>query len=170
MKTIKSLLSMNFQKSIKAGAILFLSFLATSSWAQSAKDEVSIIQSLYGMEKRDAIKEVMELNDIDASKFWPIYDAYEIERKKLGAERIDIISEYAANYTSLTDAKADELANRVFKNNLAFDKLEKTYYGKVKKALSPLKAAQFMQVESYLQNAIRYAVQDELPFIGEFKK
>ncbi len=161
---------MKYQKLFKTGAILFTCLLTLSAYAQSNKEEVSIIQNLYGMEKKEVIRQVMDLTDIQASGFWPIYDEYETERKKLGADRIAIINDYINSYTTLTDAKADELINRVFKNDAALDKLQKTYYGKIKKVLSPLKAAQFTQVESYLQTAIRSAVSEELPFIGEFKK
>jgi len=160
---------MKHQKLFKVGAILFTCLLTFSAYAQS-KEEIEIVQGLYGMEKREVIKEVMDLTDIQASSFWPIYDAYETERKKLGADRIAIINDYINSYTTLTDTKADELMNRVFKNDAALDKLQKTYYGKIKKVLSPLKAAQFTQVESYLQTAIRSAISEELPFIGEFKK
>jgi hypothetical protein len=38
------------------------------------------------------------------------------------------------------------------------------------KALSPLKAAQFVQAEMYFENLIRLEIAEEIPFIGEFDK
>lgn len=38
------------------------------------------------------------------------------------------------------------------------------------KAVSPLKATQFMQTEIYLQTQLRAVIQDEIPFIGELDK
>jgi hypothetical protein len=151
----------------RIATFLVLAIAGQAAYAQ-ANDDVQILQSIYGKEKRDVVTLMMNLNDADGAKFWPIYDAYEVERKKLGAERLAIIDEYAKNYSSLTDAKADELMARIFKNDLSVDKLHKSYYAKVKKAISPMKAAQFFQIEVYLQNQIRAAISDSLPFIGEF--
>jgi hypothetical protein len=148
--------------------LLLLLILPFGAAVAQTNDDVQILQSIYGKEKRDVVTLMMNLSEADGAKFWPIYDVYEAERKKLGAERAAIITEYAKNYSSLTDAKADELMARIFKNDLSVDKLHKSYYAKVKKALSPMKAAQFFQIEVYLQNQIRAAISDSLPFIGEY--
>lgn len=133
-------------------------------------DEIAMIQSMYGMEKRKLVVQYMNLTDITAAAFWPVYDQYEEERKELGQKRIGLIKQYAENYLNLTDEKADELAKGVLANNVAFEKLHQKYYAKFKKATSPLKAAQFLQLETFLQNQIRSAIQEEIPFIGELEE
>jgi hypothetical protein len=146
-------------------------FTASVSTAQgSQKDEIQLIQSAYGIEKREIVKEYIKLSDADAQKFWATYDEYEAERQKLGKDRINILSEYAMSYDTLKDAQADRLAMRTFDNELEFDKLHKKYYGKVKKDLGALKAAAFFQLESYLQTTVLYELQDNIPFIGELDK
>jgi len=66
--------------------ILFISF---SNLAQTTQDEVQLMQSLYGMEKRDIIGEFIELNESQEEEFWKIYDEYELKRQEIGKERID---------------------------------------------------------------------------------
>jgi len=154
----------------KALLLAFTCILYFAVNAQTLKDEIQIIQGLYGMEKQKAVEEAMNLSASEANVFWPLYEKYETERKKLGAERLTIIADYAANYVGLTGQKADELAQRIFKNDLAFDKLHRKYFNVIKKQVGALKAAQFMQIESYLQNSVRVAIANELPFIGEIKK
>jgi hypothetical protein len=50
---------------------------------------------------------------------------------------------------------------------LANDKLQKTYYGKMKKSSGVKAAAQFLQIEAYLLSAVRATIMENIPFIGE---
>ena len=153
------------------GAIVALTLLPfIQTFAQVTKDEVQFVQSIWGMEKRQIVTDFMKLDEATAAKFFPIYDKYSEEMKKLGAERIAIISEYASNYTTMTDVKADELIMRLLKNNEAIDKLMIKYYHMVKKEIGGMRAAQFLQLELYLQTAIRSEIQNNIPFIGELDK
>src|SRR3954464_1222835 len=106
--------------------ILGLSLFAFSTiYAQTPMDEIKIIQGLYGVEKRDIIKQYFKLSEEESKKFWVFYDQYEAERQKIGAERLLIINEYAAAYNNLKDEQANSLIMRVFDNDMAFDKLYK---------------------------------------------
>lgn len=138
--------------------------------AQVAKDEVQLVQSIWGMEKRAIISEYMKFTEAELTKFLPIYEKYATEQKKLGEERIQLIAEYAQNYTNLTNELADNLTQRYLKNNAAIDKLQLKYYGQIKKEISAIRAAQFMQLEVYLQTMMRSELQNSLPMIGELDK
>jgi hypothetical protein len=153
------------QKYLLAGA--FICIAMESTVAQSIRNEVQILEASYGIEKRQIISQTMNLSGQEALDFWLIYDDYEDERRRLGEERLLLTHDYMIAYPSLSDAKASEIATRCFKNDEALARLHKQYYKKIKKALSPLKAAQFVQVEGYLQNVVRIQIQSQLPFIGE---
>jgi hypothetical protein len=148
-----------------AGALFCLAMQLTT--AQSIKNEVQIIEASYGIQKKQVIEQSMNLSGKEASDFWSIYEDYEDRRRKLGEERLLLIHDYVISYSSLTDAKASEITSRCFKNDEALARLHKKYYKKIKKELSPLKAAQFVQVEGYLQNVVRIQIQNGLPFIGQ---
>jgi hypothetical protein len=133
--------------------------------AQAVKDEIALIQSAFGLEKRAMIEEYMGLpND---SAFWPAYESYEKERRELMKQRILIINEYLENFDTLTDAKADEIALRTIKNNANFSALHGKHFKKIKKAVSAKEAAKFLQLDTYIQNTILLAISESLPFIGE---
>ena len=151
-----------------AGVLVLLTILSTT--AQSIKNEVQILEGKYGIEKKQVIEQAMGLSVQEASDFWPIYEDYEDKRRVLGEERLFLIYDYVIAYPSLTDAKASEIISRCFKNDEALAKLRKQYYKKVKKALSPLQASQFVQVEDHLENVVRIQMQNRLPFIGERAK
>lgn len=149
--------------------VCLLLFFAAS--AQVTKDDVNLVQAMYGKEKRDLMQEYMQLNDsASANAFWKIYDSYEAERKKLGQDFIAILQDYADNYSTLDDKKADELVTRTSANNIAYENLYAKYYKKMKPVIGALKASQFFQLEAYLRSAIKTSVLDEIPFIGELDR
>jgi hypothetical protein len=63
-------------------------------------------------EKAELMGSVMLLSAGDAAKFWPIYEEYDSELKKLNDRRVENIKEYARNYDQMTDEKADELVQK----------------------------------------------------------
>ena len=146
-------------------------FLFFSASAQVTQDDINLVQSMYGKEKRTLVQEYMAFTDsAKATAFWKEYDAYETERKKLGQDFISVLQDYANNYDKLDDKKADELIMRVSSNNIAYENLYMKYYKKMKPVVGALKASQFFQLEGYLRSAIKTTVLDEIPFIGEIDK
>lgn len=133
-------------------------------------DELKYIKDAFKSEKKDLVKEYMGLNDTEASKFWPLYEEFQNQRRGLAQERLQIIRDYASQYAQLTDNQAKGLVKRVLKNDKALNKLQQKYFRKISKSVSPLKAAQYLQLESYFQTLVRYEVQDAIPFIGEIER
>jgi hypothetical protein len=146
-------------------------FLFISASAQLTKDDVNLVQSIYGKDKRDLMQQYMTFKDsATARSFWKMYDAFEVERKKLGQDYIKILQDYADNYDKLSNNKADELVTKMSANNIAFENLYIRYYKKMKPVVGALKASQFIQLESYLRSVIKTSILDEIPFIGEIDK
>jgi hypothetical protein len=136
-------------------------------FAQSVDDEITLIQSAFGKDKKQIIDGYLNLPETVSPAFWSIYQAYEENRKELARERLMIINDFLADYETIGNEKADDLAKRTLKNDLALSKLHSSYYKKFKKATSALDAAKFMQIDTYIHNTIRNAMQQELPFIGQ---
>lgn len=65
--------------------LIFFTFPLVSN-AQQINDEIKLIQSAFGMEKRAMVEQYMALPA--ESGFWTIYETYEVERRKLMKERI----------------------------------------------------------------------------------
>src|SRR3954470_4406007 len=149
--------------------ICLLLFFSAS--AQITQDDVNLIQSIYGKDKRDLMQAYMHFNDsASATAFWNLYDSYEAERKKLGQNFISILQDYAKNYETLDDKKADELVSRMSANNIAYENLFSKYYKKMKPVVGALKASQFLQLETYLRSVVKTSVLDDIPFIGEIDR
>jgi hypothetical protein len=146
-------------------------FLVVSAAAQMTSDDVNLVQAMYGKNKRDLLEEYMHLgNSSKTHEFWKLCDHYEAERKKLGHDYIKMLQDYAAHYETLSDQKADELVTRASKNNIAFENLYTQYYKKMKPVVGSVKASQFFQFEAYLRSAIKVAILNEIPFIGDIDR
>jgi hypothetical protein len=141
---------------------LILSFNAN---AQTAQEEVDMIQAAYGMDKKEMIAEFLMLSP--DNPFWVTYDSYETERKELGKQRIALISNYASNYANLSDEEVDTYMKDVMSLKKSTDKLIDTYYKKVKKESGSKTAAQFYEIEYYILNELRLTILDNIPFFGE---
>ncbi len=144
--------------------------LSQPAAAQQPQTEIEAVQEIWGMVKKELVDQYMQFSDTEAAAFWPVYEAYMAERQKLSNDRIRILAEYADQYDRLTDQKAEDLTYVALVNDIKLDKLKKKYFKKFKKAVSPLRASQFMQLENYLQTAIRHEVQEAIPFIGELER
>lgn len=154
-------------------AILFVVLLASATvlkaQQQPTPDEIQLIQSAYGMEKRAIVEQYMKISEGEKTNFWKIYEEYEVARKAYGQKRVKNIVDYANNYATLTDEKAAELAKASLANQMEFTKLQQSTFGKMSKAITAKRAAQFMQLESYLETIIRLKISDGIPFIGELE-
>ena len=147
--------------------VALCAMFAFSTNAQTTTDEVAVLQSAYGLDKKQLIVEHMKFTEAESAKFWPVYDKYEAARKELGKQRINTIMEYAKNYDALTDAKATELITATLNNHSEFTKLQEKTFKSMSAAIAPLRAAQFMLLELYLENVVRMEISDAIPLINK---
>ncbi len=141
--------------------------IGNSITAQTVSDEVTLIQSAFGMEKEALVREAMQLSGDKSEAFWNVYRAYENERRAAARERLQIINEYLENYDTMTDAKAEDLARRTIAADAALSKLHRKYFAQFKKATSATDAAKFLQLDRHIHATIRLILSDNLPFLVE---
>jgi hypothetical protein len=158
-------MKLNFLKAIPVLAILLVGSISVN--AQSMSEEVDMIQSIYGMEKKALIAEF--LGDSVNSEFWSIYDEYETERKSLGKDRLNLITDYVTNYSSIDGEVADGMVKRSEQLNSKLTGLISKYTKKIRKVTDSKVAAQFYQIENYLLGVTRLQIMNNIPFLGELK-
>lgn len=151
------------------GLVVLLMF-SSVAMAQSNKEDVEIIQNMFGKQKKELVQVYMTIAEDKKSAFWSLYDQYEADRKSLGKERIALIDAYAADYATLDDKKASDLMNRKMKWLGDYTKLQKKYYDSMSKIIGGMQASKFFQLEDYLENNIRLYIQENIPFIDELDK
>jgi hypothetical protein len=124
-------------------------------------DARAVIQA----ERRMLVSDALQLSQVEAAAFWPLYDKYAAELKRIGDLRVKVITDFAAAYPDL----GPELADQLLKDGLSYQqqlvKLRKSYLGKFRKALGPQKAARFYQLENKLDAIASFALAREIPLV-----
>jgi len=107
----------------------------------------------------------LELTDEEGEKFWPLYRDYQTELSKLGDRRIQMIKDFAANYDTMTEDKAKELAKESFDLQEKRLSLLKKTHKKVSKEIGPILATRFAQIEKQMLDLIDLQLASEMPLI-----
>ena len=149
-------------------AIVLLSPVFSKS--QTKDPELDYIKTTYSKEKKAIVDEYMGLTVQEGAKFWSVYGAYEAQREALAVARVKTIDDYVKNADKLTPAQADKVASAALANSVSQAKMNLEYYGKMKVAVGAIKAAKFIQLETYLQSAWRVFVQENIPLISDLDK
>lgn len=164
-------------KMIKLAALLaLLAVLApplTAAPAAKVDDNIynylQLLRSDFNSAKVEVINRILKLSAEDAKKFWPIYREYEGELGTQAIRRAEFIAEFVQTHKNGTfdNARAKDMAKRWFKAQRARLNLVEKYHGKIEKALSPIQAGQFLQIENQLAIFIDITIASEMPLVGE---
>jgi len=138
--------------------------------AQSSNDEMQMFQTMFGMAKKEIVSEFVKIDGSKNDAFWKLYEEYETNRKQLGQKRFVALNNYVKNYTKLSAAETDQIIEDIILLSTSQDKLIAKYYDKMKKEISISTAAQFYQIEWYLQSQVRTNILESIPMINELEK
>jgi hypothetical protein len=138
---------------------------AADTQEQNLDTYADLLRQDVKKQKVAIVSQLMQLSPEQAAAFWPVYNNYAKELTALGDLRLQGIKEYAANYGSLSDAKATELANMRFEYEGKLLALKKKYFANFSKALTPKLAARFFQIENQLLDVIDLQVASSLPIV-----
>jgi hypothetical protein len=105
------------------------------------------------------------LTDVEAQKFWPIYDQYTAELAKINDTKLSLIKEYAADYAAFTDAQAQSIMERWTAADDAVIQLRMKYIAIVEKVLPGKKAALFFQVDRRIGALMDLQIASEIPLV-----
>ncbi len=145
-------------------------FAGHAAYCQSDNADIDIVQALFGRSKRLIIAEYMQLEDKEKNSFWHLYDQYEEKRKGIEKEGFLLLKEYAEKYQTLNDAEAHKLIVNFMESMDGYNALHKVYFKKMEKTVGSLKAAKFIQLETFIQTSLQANLQSQVPVIGELER
>jgi Spy/CpxP family protein refolding chaperone len=134
--------------------------------AQSVTDQdIEMLREDLRAQRKQITAQNMTLTADEATKFWPIFDQYRQEAKRLNDDRWALIQDYAANYKSMTDAQAQDYITR----SNAFDQqlleLRMKYVPVFEKVISPRKAALWYQIDRRIDLLINVQLSGRIPMV-----
>jgi hypothetical protein len=128
------------------------------------KDVALLRQNLQAQAKQ-LITKNMQLSDSEAASFWPLYNEYTAEVRKVNDTRFGLIKDYARIYKTMTPQEADSLVRLLAEADQTIVGLRVQYLPKFEQALPGTKAALFMQLDRRLDSLFNVQIASQLPAI-----
>jgi hypothetical protein len=127
--------------------------------------EIEMVRSLVRVERRTVIEQAMDLLPSEAQAFWPIYSEYEAEKANINDRTVKLITDYAAAYSDLDDARAKALLGDSFQLEADLLALHRKYARRLEKVLPERRIARFMQIERKLDSVINLGFAEQIPLV-----
>jgi hypothetical protein len=163
-------------------AILILSgalLLPGKTWAQQAQQaqpsstpavtdqDIQMLRQDIRSQRKQIIAANMQLTDTEATKFWPVYDAYMQQVIKNSDARVALIKEYAQTYDTMTDAQALSLVKRWGAVDQSFTNTRVQWMPKFEAVLPGKKAALFYQLDRRVAQLIDIQLMSLIPLVKQ---
>lgn len=155
-------------------AALALGSVASSAQtpADAASDDLRTVFETFRSDvnafKVRTLNQAMQMTGPEAERFWPVYRQYEKELAAVADQKVALLREFVERCAtdSLDDADANSIARRWLKNVQARLDLWKKYQRRIAKAVSPARAAQFLQVEHQMALFMDLNIAADMPALG----
>ena len=142
-----------------------IALFTTLSFAQNTNDDIEVLRDMAAAERRALVAENLMLSEEESKLFWPMYDEYRAEVRKIGTARIEVVTKFAENYENMTDEVAKEIMDSFFTNEMNYNKVRTSYKNKMSKTLSPKLVFRFIQIENKIDALIDFEMATEIPLI-----
>lgn len=146
----------------RATPVLFL-LAASLAAAQTVKEKLDLSREAVEGQRRILVAGSVPMSDAEADAFWPLFDAWERDRRPLDARANQLVADFLAAGAGLSDAQAKAMVDEGLKIEEARVKLRRSYMDRMAKAIPPRKLARFYQVENKLDAAVRAGIAKQIP-------
>ncbi len=136
------------------------------------RTELEMLRSDANAYKVRVINQALQLTGPEAEKFWPIYRQYEHDLAAVNDRKIALLRGFVDRWAkgTLDNEAADKLSTEWLQNVQDRLDLWKKYRKKIAEALSPARAAQFLQVENQVALFVDLNIAAEMPALRTVTK
>jgi len=105
----------------------------------------------------------MNLTSDEATKFWPVYDAYESRMDGIEDRHVKELKDFAAKYQNYTDADAKKKLDEVMAIQQARLDVQKEFVPKFQAVIPQIKVTRFYQIDNKIQALIQCDIAQLVP-------
>jgi hypothetical protein len=144
-----------------------VSFLSRShvSAQTATEQEIELLRKDIRSQKKQLIALNLSLTAKEATNFWPVYDQYQAEYKKIGDAKVALIMEYAQNLGTMTDVQALDYLKRSEEISESVIQLRNKYVPLVNQVLPGKKTATFFQLERRIELLVEVQLASQIPLL-----
>jgi hypothetical protein len=154
------------KKNWKTLVFAMAAFAATSAIAEDKLADVTDMQVLRDAiraDKRAFVDKTLKLNDAEAKKFWPIYDAYQRNVDLTNRRRVVAVEGLLFRDKPMTNLAAKTYATEMLALDESEIKARRTMRNRIMRALPAVKAARYMQLEDKIRAVQDYDIAATVP-------
>ena len=131
---------------------------------------MEILKEKVKADKKLIVSNNMMLTDAESKKFWPLYDAYQMDLNQINERMMSMIKSYADAYNAGKGELSNDLAKKLIGEALAVEesevKLRQTYAAKLNKVLPATKVARYLQIENKIRSIVKFELAARIPLVN----
>jgi hypothetical protein len=142
-----------------------LALVASAATAQGVAQSLELSREGVNTQKRTVVAGSLPLTDEQADAFWPLFDELQADLKKLDDRSDRLIATYAAEYASLSDARARALLDESLLISEDRAKLMRTWAKRMDEALPPRLLVRYFQLENKFHAIVAADLAQQIPLV-----
>jgi hypothetical protein len=132
-----------------------------------SNQDIDLLRKDLRSKRKQLIAANLKLSDIEAAKFWPVYDQYIAELITINDRKFSLIQEYADNWGKLTSEQSLLFTRNWLDMDIAITQLRQKYVPMVAKVLEGRKTATFFQLDRRIAMMLDLQVSSQMPLLQE---
>jgi hypothetical protein len=117
--------------------------------------------------RKQLIAQNLKLTEVEATKFWPVYDQYITELIAINDKKFAVIQDYADNWGKMTNDQSLLFIRQWLDSDIATTQLRQKYVPIVSKVLDGKKTATFFQLDRRIAMMIELQVSSQMPLVQD---
>ena len=140
-----------------------LALVASPALAQGVQESLELSREVVDKQKRIIVAGSLPLSDEEADAFWPLFDEFQKELKKIDRRSDRLIAEYSAEYATLEGARARAMIDEALRIEEDRVKLKRLWLKRMEPALPPRLLARYFQLENKFQAVVAADLAKQIP-------
>src|SRR5215470_17987461 len=129
--------------------------------------DLDLLRKDLRSKRKQLIAENLKLTDVEATKFWPVYDRYITELISINDKKFGLIQQYADNWGKMTNEQSLSFIRQWLDADIAIAQLRQKYVPIVSQILDGKKSASFFQVDRRIAMMLELQVSSGMPLVQD---
>jgi len=142
-----------------------LALAVSPALSQGVQESLELSREVIDQQKRVIVAGSLPLSDKEADTFWPLFDKFQKELKKLDGRADRLIASYTAELATLTDARARAMLDEALSIEEDRAKLKRQWVKRMAKALPPRQLVRYFQLENKFQAVVSADLARQIPLV-----
>ena len=149
----------------RATLTVTLALAALSAAAQDVAQSLELSREVVDQQKRMIVAGSLPLSDQEADAFWPLFDEFQKELKKIDGREDRLVAAFAAEYHDLSDARARAMLDEALQIDEDRLKLAREWMGRMTPVLPPRLLVRYFQLENKFQAIVAADLARQIPLV-----